>query len=281
MYSRRFDVIVSSLLLLALLAACGSLPAGSSSKSAAPNQPASAAAATNPPLIAATATTPPVSASAGNGNCTNAYYPVSSGSNWSYSSSGGTLGSYTYTTMVSAMSNTGFTTSNQSSLGTGGTSDVKWTCKDGKLAAFDAGSNSLTMSTSKMKVTSTSITADGYNIPNNFTVGTTWSEKVTINDTVQSGARSVDSRIESTVDCSAAGAESVTVPAGTFDAVKVTCTDTVAVSELMQATAIPAGAPTTVNVTDWYAKGVGLVKSVRASTAGGTDTTVLTQYKIQ
>jgi hypothetical protein len=179
------------------------------------------------------------------------------------------------------VSNKGFTTSNQSSLGTGGTSEIKWTCKDGKLAAFDAGSNSLSMATSKMKVTSTSINVDGYNVPNSFAVGTTWSEKVTINDTVQSGAKSVDSRIDSTVDCSAGGAESVTVPAGTFDAVKVTCTNTVAISELMQATAIPAGAPSTVDITDWYAKGVGLVKSVRISAAGGTDTSVLTQYKIQ
>jgi hypothetical protein len=36
-----------------------------------------------------------------------------------------------------------------------------------------------------------------------------------------------------------------------------------------------------VSITNWYAKGVGLLKSVRVSSVGGTATIVLTQYKIQ
>ena len=271
MNSRRFYLIVSSLLLLAFMAACGASPAGSSTKYS----------ATNPPISATTATHPPVSASSGMGGCTNAYFPVSSGNSWSYSSSGGVLGPYTYTRTVTDASDAGFTTSNLSSLGTGTTANTKWKCKDGRLAALEAGSNSLNVSTSNVKITSTSITADGYNIPNTFDTGTTWSEKVTVNDTVQSSGRSLDSRIDSKVDCSAAGSESVSVPAGTFDAVKVTCTETVAVSELVHATPVPAGVPSTLDITNWYAKGVGLVKSVRVSSAGGTATIVLTQYKVQ
>jgi hypothetical protein len=130
-------------------------------------------------------------------------------------------------------------------------------------------------------MTSTSITADGYNIPNNFNNGNTWAEKVTVDGTVQSGTNSANSQIVSNVNCSAVGNESVTVPAGTFDTVKATCNQTLQVSFLMQGTPTPAGASDTVSITDWYAKGVGLVKSIRASSLSSTETIVLTQYKVQ
>ena len=261
MNSRRNQLILSSLLLFAVLAACSTSPAGSSNGS------------TGGPA-AATSTS-------ARGECTNDYFPVSSGTAWSYSSTGGVLGDYTYGWTVADVSDTGFTTNDQSSLGTGTTSSVKWNCQGGNLAALDSGANSLSLSTSKVSMTTTSVTAEGFNIPASFKSGNTWSEKVTVNDTVQSSGRSLDSRIESKVDCSAAGSESVSVPAGTFDAVKVTCTETVAVSELVHATPVPAGVPSTLDITNWYAKGVGLVKSVRASSAGGTATIVLTQYKVQ
>jgi hypothetical protein len=271
MNPRHFQIIVSCLLLFVVVAACSLSPASPTTAStAAPAGATSAPAATNPP----------VSASSG-GGCSNAYFPVSVGTNWAYSSSGSTLGAYTYTWTVADVSNTGFTTNNQYS--TGVSTSIKWNCQNGNLAALDAGSTSLsvTNSSSTFKMTSNSITADGYNIPNTFDTGTTWSEKVTVNGTVQSGTKSANSQIVSDVSCSAAGSESVTVPAGTFDTVKATCNQTLGVSFLMQGTPVPAGAPDTVSITDWYAKGVGLVKSVRASSLSSTETIVLTGYKVQ
>jgi hypothetical protein len=228
MNSRRFQIIVSCLVLFAVIAACSLSPAGSTTGSTAGT---------------AGATSQPVSA-ASSGGCGNAYFPVSVGTNWAYSSTGSTLGAYTYTWTVTDLGNGGFSTSDQYS--TGVNAAIKWNCQNGNLAALDAGSTSLsvTNTSSTFKMTSTSITADGYN-------------------------------------CSAAGTESVTVPAGTFDAVKATCNQTLQVSFLMQGTPTPAGAPDTVSITDWYAKGVGLVKSVRASSLSSTETIVLTQYKIQ
>jgi hypothetical protein len=265
MNPRRFQIIVSCLVLFVVVAACSLSPA-SSTTATATSQPA--------------ATNPPVSASTGAG-CSNAYFPVSVGTNWAYASSGSTLGAYTYTWTVADVSNAGFTTNNQYS--TGVSASIKWNCQNGNLAALDAGSTSLsvTNSSSTFKMTSNSITADGYNIPNTFDNGTTWSEKVTVDGTVQSGTHSVNSQIVSNVSCSATGTDSVTVPAGTFDTVKATCNQTLGVSFLQQGTPVPAGAPDTVSITDWYAKGVGLVKSVRASSLSGTETIVLTQYKVQ
>ena len=272
MNSHRSHLIVASLLLILVVAACSfSSTSNPAASTVAP------AVATNPPASVATATNPPA-----NGGCTNPFFPTSSGSAWTYSSQGGALGAYTFTRTVADVSDSGFTLNDQTSLANGTSTSVKWNCQNGNLAALDAGSGSLNVSSSKYKITSTSITADGYNVPNTFAAGTTWSEKVTVMGTVQSGTHTLDSQIVSSLNCAVAGSESIKVPAGTFDTVKASCTDTVGVSELMQTTPIPAGAPITVDVTNWYAKGVGLVKSVRVNnTAGETTTIELTQDTIK
>ena len=96
---------------------------------------------------------------------------------------------------------------------------------------------------------------------------------MTVDGTVVSGARSENSQIASQVDCTAAGPDSITVPAGTFNTVKATCNQTIALSMLIQATPVPAGVPWNISITNWYAKGVGLVQSIPTSAAGGTETT--------
>jgi hypothetical protein len=261
MNSPRSHLILGSLLLIFVVAAC--------SLSGTP-------ATSNPPVAPAPPTNPPAS-----GGCANAYFPISVGSTWTYSSQGSVLGPYTYTSSVADVSDTGFTINMLSSLASGSSSSVKWNCQNGNLAALDAGAGSLSVSSSKVKITSTSVTADGYNVPNTFAPGTTWSEKVTVIGTVQTGARTLDSQIAANLNCTAAGAESITVAAGTFDTVKAICTETIGISEIVQATPIPAGVPSTLDITDWYAKGVGLVKSVRINNAAGSTTTVeLTKYSI-
>ena len=261
MNTNRSHLILASLLLIIVVAACAFSPA-----------------AANPPGNILLGLTP----SAG-GGCANAYFPTSSGTTWSYSSRGSVLGDYTFTRTVADVSATGFTMNDLTSLAAGTSSSVKWNCQNGNLAALDAGAASLNVASTAVKITSTSVTADGYNIPNTFAAGTAWAEKVTVLGTVTSGNRSMDSQIVSALKCTAgAGAESVKVPAGAFDAVKASCTETIGVSAMVQATPMPAGVASTLDITNWYAKGVGLVKSVRVNnTTGNTTTIELTSYKIQ
>ena len=282
---RRLSLTISSILLIVVLFACApsptSAPSGSTSSPATLTE--NTVVATQPvstTTVAENTAVPPTQPvnTAASGGCTNAYFPVTSGNNWSYSSSGNVLGAYTYTWTVTDVSDTGFTTSNQYSSGVNAT--IKWNCQNGNLAELDAGSNSLSMSTSKVKMTTDSVTGEGYNIPADFSTGATWSESVTANETVISGTKTINSQIVILTNCSAAGADSITTTAGTFNTVKATCNQTVTVSALLQGTPMPA-TPVMVSVTDWYAKGVGLVKSVRTSAASGTETIVLTQYKIQ
>ena len=259
--ARYLRLILRGILFIVILAACSqspiSVPSGSTDSTTAP-------------------TSQPVSAASG--GCTNAYYPVSSGATWSYSSSGNSLGSYTYTQTVSAISDNEFTTDYQFS--TGVKTAFKWNCQDGNLAALDAGNNSFNMTTSSVTMTSDSITADGYNIPASFDIGNTWSEKVTVIGTVTSNstAKTVTSQIVTQISCSVAGTDKITVPAGTYDTVKATCNKSVGVSAIVQGTPMPEGVPATASITYWYAKGVGVVQSVSTSSNNGTETIVLTQY---
>ena len=258
MYTRNVRPAFTALILIIVLAACAHGPAGTPSSTKAIVPPA------NPP---------------GNGNCANAYFPTSVGTSWSYASSGSPLGAYTYTWTVISLNGTGFSISDQYS--TGVNAEIKWDCQNGNLAALTGGSNSLSLSSSKVKMTSSSITAKGYNIPADFGSATTWSEKVTVDGTVTTNtSKSVSTQIVTQLNCNTAGTENVSVPAGTFDAVKVTCKEEVSVSALMQGTPMPAGVPVTVNITNWYAKGVGLVQSVRTGGNPGTETVVLMHYKI-
>ncbi|MGB8213843.1 MAG: hypothetical protein WCE68_09830 [Anaerolineales bacterium] len=252
MNSKYIHLITGGLLSIAVVVACSLSPAG-----------------------------PATSQAAGSGACVNAYFPITPGNSWSFSSSGGALGDYTYSMTVDSLGVNYFATTETSSLGTGTRSTIRWKCLNGNLAALDVGAGSLSMATPRVKMTSTSVSSQGYTIPNTLDAGTNWSERVLIKGAVVSGGRTIDSQIASQLNCNMAGDETITVPAGTFKTVRVTCNQTVGVSMLTPAgTAVPSRAPVKLSITDWYAMGVGLVQSVRFS-AGNTATIVLTQYKVQ
>ena len=253
MNSRHHRFILSSLLIIALLASCSQSPASA--------PPAS----TGSPAIA---------------GCSNAYFPTSIGTSWSYSSSGSQQGGYTYTWTVTDLNDQGFTTSDQYSTGVNAT--IKWTCQNGNLSALNGGSDSLSLTSSKATLKSNSIASEGYNIPANFGSGNSWAEKVTVDGTITtSTSKTANVQIVTQLHCAIAGTETISVPAGKFDTVKAACTQTLSLSALVQGTAVPAGSPAKEGITNWYAKGIGLIQSVRSGTTNGTETIVLTQYSVK
>jgi len=100
--SQGFYLIACFILLTASLTACA--PAATSTPTANPGSQANQI----------ENTTTPVAASAG---CNNAFFPVQSGNNWSYASTEGEKGDYTYIRTLSDVSSTGFTTTDQYSSG--------------------------------------------------------------------------------------------------------------------------------------------------------------------
>jgi hypothetical protein len=281
MDSRRLHLIIGGILLIVVQVACSLSPA--STPVAITSSPTALAENTavptkSKPTLASAAPTAATLSASGSGGCANAYYPVPSGASWSYASTGSGIGDYTYTQTITAVSAKGFTASDQFSTGVNAT--IKWSCQNGNLAVLDAGAGSFSMTTSKVKMTTTSVTADGYNIPATFVTGKTWSEKITVDGTVQASAtQTVTSQIAVQFSCTAAGADTITVPAGKFDTVKATCTKKEVVSATEQGTAVPLSTNQQ-SITYWYAKGVGFVQSV-ATGGADNETVVLTQYKLK
>jgi hypothetical protein len=268
MNQRRIHLAACGIMLFFVIAACSL-----SSKST----PSATSASTPAMSVPTSAPTAPKGLST-SGGCANAYYPVLSGATWTYSSTGGGTGDYTYSRKVILVSDKGFSTSYLFSTGVNST--IAWTCQDGNLAALDTGVDSFSMTTLKIKMTSNSVTADGYFIPASFSSGNPWAEKLTIDGTVvETGTtKSMDSQIITQFTCSDGGADKITVPAGKFDAEKATCTKNTVLSYTMNGKSMQLGANQE-NITYWYAKGVGFIQSV-ATGGSNNETVVLVKYKI-
>ncbi len=287
MCKKQLHIVTRGLLVFFLMSACSITSLISNVSPGGPGTPSvltgaetevagTVVAAVGPTATEMSATKP--TAITPNNICTNAYYPHSTGSDWSYSSSGGELGNYTYQRTVTAQSASGFTT--QFSASNGVKFSFDWRCQDGNLAALDAGAGSFTMTTTQIKMTSDSVTADGYDIPASFDPGKSWAENVTVDGSVSNNTgKTVKSQVVSHLTCASAGTDSISVPAGKFDTVKANCTRQVIVSSLAQGKSVQLAANTE-NIIYWYAKGVGYVKSV-ATGGSNNETVVLTDYKIK
>lgn len=205
----------------------------------------------------------------------NVYFPVSSGATWSYASTGSIAGDYTYTRTLSGLSDTGFTTIDVFGKVT---RSVTWSCDSGNLTSLATASSNALVSSSSMKMTVDSVNATGYVIPNAFKDGKTWSEDLLVNATSVQGKDTSTVVSEVTTDCTTAGAESVKVPAGTFDTVKITCHSNQVATVTTKG--ITGGPITTIqDSTQWYAPGIGMVQTVNSGDAG-SETIQLTSYSI-
>jgi hypothetical protein len=275
MHTRQSAPIITSLILVFTLAACS--PSSGTAISATATRIIIGAPSTGGTVTASTPISgAPTYASAG--GCTNAYFPVASGATWFYASTGGVGGDYSYITTMAGVGDTGFTTSDELSVGI--TRTITWGCKAGNLSMLQTGSTGGLTSNTGMKVDVASVSANGYVIPASFAVGQTWSETLGFNTTNYGTAGQVKGTGQSSnqTSCTAGDTESVTVPAGKFEAVKIDCSTNMTTIATINGAANP---PVTFawNSTKWYASGVGMVKSTSTGDSGD-ETIVLSSYTI-
>jgi hypothetical protein len=240
----------------------GSLACESSSIStatAAPTLAATTAAPTEPATITEAPTAAPVSSEA----CQNPFYPVIEGASWEYAGTWSIHGPLSLTRSIAEVHADGF--SDQDVWSTGLTRAARWTCKDGNLQVLDLGTAAGTVSSTSMQLVADNVVADGYIIPAAVNPGDTWTETLDITGkAVISQNTSAPAHNQATVDCTAGDTESVTVAAGTFEALKIDCnvhmTVTVKLAGLnLSPTEIKSAA------TSWFAPSVGLVKAEATS----------------
>ncbi len=213
---------------------------------------------------AAQATQP---ASSESGNCgINPYLPVKAGATYTFAGTT-SAGAYTRTSIFSNVHADGFQAEVVTTVGSKSiTTTESWHCTtDGlvEVGGPSAGSfQSALGGTTTMKLTSST----GVTIPTNLTAGQSWSQSSKFEVTTAKGT--VTGTI--TYALQAVGTESVTVPAGTFNAMKVQVNGTI------QANVSGITFTITTNGFEWFATGVGHVKSTEDVSFNGKSVSTVT-----
>ena len=206
--------------------------------------------------------------------CDNPYLPVITGATWNYKLSGPIPDTYTH--MIMTVGSDGFT--EQDVFGTGLTRVGQWKCENGDLIALmPPNGSSGTIQSNNVQANFETKDLSGITLPGKVKSGDTWSQSLTLEGTQSIAGTELPASNKVTSNCKAIGVESVTVEAGTFDAMRVEC------QNIMVVTVKLGGTETsnTINLTNvtWYVENVGMVKN--STTGMGLDsTTELVSYSI-
>lgn len=192
-------------------------------------------------------------------NCANPYFPSTLGTTWTYSGSNSFSGSYTRTDTVSQSGSSSFNV--DTSVSTIAYS-VTYSCTPAGLTASDPVTQyaGALLSSPSSQVTVNLTSNSGLTLPANVKPGDTWQQSADFE--ASSPNLNINGRF--IFNYTAVGMESVTVPAGTYDALRVDAT----IDILVSAFHVSAGTYTT---STWLAPDVGIVKSQGASHVSGME----------
>lgn len=212
--------------------------------------------------------------------CDHPYFPAVLGAHWTYVSTNDLVGVYEFTDMITDVRSDGFTMSGEfDDL----VRTVEWACSSDGLTALQFGGGaaaSVVTSSGGMELETVEVT--GVTLPGDMSPGTTWEQSFVIKGVADLGP-DVSGTAEGKVDQAweSIGMESVTVPAGTFQALKVDMTTTfdfvVTVGEMQ----VPA--LFTANGSVWFVEGLGWVRAASEGEIMGqgyTDTLELTDTRV-
>ncbi len=273
MEQKKIRTVLSLLLTIMFLAACAS-PI-SATTVAPPAQ-------TESPQI--TATQAPATSQAGvpatgAGLCANAYYPVRQGATWNYKSTGSPAGDYSFTDSITSVRSDGFTLSTQLA---NRMLTQEWACKpEGLVALQFGGAPAALLNAQSMQLDVQASNVNGVTFPSQIKPADQWQHSLDLQGNVSVANQSAAAKGGAQNNFTAVGMESVTVPAGTFDAMKIKVDTTVNMTASYKGLSIPV--KFTASYTYWFAQGVGWVKAAGTGNAAGasfSETTELQSYKV-
>ena len=264
---KNYQYLIAILLLLGLTACGGTNTTSSNNSSSAAIEPTEtpvAVAEANADASSQDQANQPAEENSGtssvaSGNCNNEYYPVKSGAAWNYTLNSSLSGTDSFTRSILDVSNGSFTDQDAWEIGT--TRTGFWSCENGNLTALSLGGLA-TVSTSEQTFVATSQESSGVTYPSVIELGTNWSQNLTISGDMElAEGMSGSATADATQYCTAVGEQSVTVPAGTFNAMKLNCSSTISITVNVEDIAID---PMTIeSLSEVYlVRGVGMVKMV-------------------
>ncbi len=243
MHNRLLSILILVTISVVIFASCN-LPAQQASQSATP-----------PGIMLSgnTPTPPPL--------CSNRYFPSAAGDQWEYSGSDSLTGAYTRTdkiTNTTAASLTQSTTVGNISYSVVYGCAASGLTSENPIQQYAGALLSAPDAPVSVQMTSNS----GTSLPATINPGDTWQQ--TADFQASSSKLNINGRF--VFEYSAVGSENITIPAGTYNALRVDTTIRIEVTGLH----VLAGTYTT---TSWWAPGIGLVKSEGTSHVTGVDFT--------
>jgi len=273
--NKKITVRNLCLLLLILIVSACSYP--TPTLAPAPTQTAAPLTTETLPATEAPVATPSLTAS--NGQCSNAYYPVREGATWTYSSTGGPAGGYGFTDTITSVREDGFTLTSQfGSL----TRSQEWACQPEGLVALQLGGTSAAiLNDDNMQATLNVDHVSGVTFPSTINPGDTWQHALEFTGQITVAGQGIDAKGDAQSSFQAVDYESVTVPAGTFEALKIHVNTTININGNFNGVSFPVKVTTPYDY--WFVKDVGWVKASGSGDVGGesfSETIELQTYNI-
>ena len=285
---------ISIVLLLVFMAACSNIetttPIGeilpTDTQGAGGTEPATEPATTEEPSSSETVTITetPLSSEggmpvAGAGLCANAYYPVREGATWTYQSTGGPVGSYGFTDTITSVREDGFTLTTQfDEL----TRTQDWACRTEGLVALQLGGTSAaTLNSQDMQLTLDVSNVSGVTFPAEISAGDQWQHALEFTGKMVVASQEIEATGNAQTSFTTIGVESVTVPAGTFEAMKIRVDSTINITGIFQGVSLPITVSSPYDY--WFVQGGGWVKASGEGDVGDesfTETIELQSYSI-
>jgi len=211
--------------------------------------------------------------------CDNPFYPVELNTTWAYKSVGSPVGEYTYTETITDVRADGFTiTSDHVSF----TRMQEWSCTlEGLLALTLDDGSSAGISSDQFQMDLTTKNISGVSLPASIKPGDHWTQTTEYEGNGNIGGTAVTSQGTMSSNFESLGEESVTVPGGTFNAMKLKLDLTNDVQLTMQGLITPSSSKFSMVL--WWAPNIGLVKTNTAAelpSGAYTETIELQSYNI-
>jgi hypothetical protein len=210
------------------------------------------------------------------GQCDNPLLPVRDGATWNFNLTD-SEGVHTFTRTLILVNSDSFHEQDVYSTGTIRTN--LWECENGALISLNpVGGASGSISAEGMTFEYETVDRSGVTVPAVVNSGDTWSQSITLEGNNTISGLSTQERNEYMSTCTADGMETVTVPAGTFEALRFICEFNMLITVEVSGF---SPAPIQMNGTtiSWLAPGIGWIKSV--SSGENLDNIIeLTSYSI-
>ena len=179
----------------------------------------------------------------------NLYYPVVEGASWTYGSSDGT----SYTQSIVAVTADSFTVRMDMGMEEG-PMEIEFLCDEDGILSF-ANMQSMMPEGVEMEMVST----EGITYPTEWAVGTEWNSEIVMRMEMDMEGMAATSTMTIISDSIVESVESVTVPAGTFEALRLSADGTVTTVTAMMGMEVPFSISSKSDT--WMAEGVGMVRS--------------------